>query len=61
MSQIPYAKSPEEDVTGFNISPEAERALQQLTSQLDLYQNELVNSFNISPEIEDSLQELSLL
>jgi WD40 repeat protein len=62
VSQIPYSKqSSEEDVTGFNLSPEAEQALQQLTSQLDLYQHELVNSFNISPEIEDSLQELSLL
>ncbi len=62
MSDIPYPhNSKEEDLTGFNISPEVEQALQQLTSQLDIYQNELVNSFNISPEIEDSLQELSLL
>jgi len=51
----------EEDTTAINISPEAELALQQLTSQLDIYQNELVNSFSISPEIEDALQELSLL
>lgn len=62
MSQVPYSqKSPEEDVTAFNISPEAERALQQLTSDLDIYKNELVNSFNISPQIEDALEELSLL
>ncbi len=62
MSKASYsANLPEEDITAFNISPEAELALQQLTSQLDLYQNELVNSFNISPAIEDALQELSLL
>jgi len=62
VSQIPYSQqSPEEEVTGFNISAEGELALQQLTSELDAYQHELVNSFNISPKIEDSLQELSLL
>jgi WD40 repeat protein len=62
MSQTPNSKqSPEEDVTAVNMSTEAEQALQQLTSELDLYKNELVNSFNISSKIEDSLQELSLL
>lgn len=62
MSQVPYSnQTPEEDVTAFNITPDAELALQQLTSELDLYKNELVNSFNISPKIEDALEELSLL
>ena len=62
MSQVPNSnQSPDEDITAFNLSPDAEQALQQLTSDLDLYKDELVNSFNISPEIEDALQELSLL
>ncbi|PZO41887.1 MAG: hypothetical protein DCF19_08440 [Pseudanabaena frigida] len=61
MSESYSKHSPEEEVTGFNISSEAEQALQQLTSQLDIYQDQLVNSFSISPEIEDALQELSLL
>ena len=42
MSQVPYSNpTPEEEVTAFNISPDAEQALQQLTSELDLYKNEL--------------------
>ncbi|MBD2177563.1 hypothetical protein H6F42_11625 [Pseudanabaena sp. FACHB-1998] len=61
MSEIPYPNKASEETTIFNMSPEAEQALQQLTTQLDIYQNELVNSFNISLEIEDALQELSLL
>ena len=62
MSENPRINySRDEDTTSYNISIEAEQALQQLTSQLDIYQSELVNSFNISPELEDALQELSLL
>jgi hypothetical protein len=62
MSQVPYSNQlREEDVTAVNMSLEAEQALQLLTSELDIYKNELVKSFNISPKIEDALQELSLL
>ncbi len=62
MSENPRINySRDEDTTSYNISIEVEQALQQLTSQLDIYQSELVNSFNISPELEDALQELSLL
>lgn len=62
MSDISYsANSKEVDITEFNMSTEVEVAFQQLTSDLDVYQSELVNSFSISPEIEDALQELSLL
>ena len=62
MSQVPYSNQlREEDVTADNMSLEAEQALQLLTSELDIYKNELVKSFNISPKIEDALQELSLL
>ncbi|MFZ4730350.1 MAG: hypothetical protein ACOYMQ_17030, partial [Pseudanabaena sp.] len=62
MSQVPYSNQlREEDVTAVNMSLEAEQALHLLTSELDIYKNELVKSFNISPKIEDALQELSLL
>lgn len=57
MAEIPRINhSRDDDITSYNLSSEAEQALQQLTSQ-----HNSSNSFNISPEIEDSLQELSLL
>ena len=62
MSKIPYSKDlSDEETTVFNMSTQAEQALEQLTSDLDIYQDELVNSFSISPAIEDAIQELALL
>ncbi|MDX2257065.1 MAG: hypothetical protein NW214_16250 [Pseudanabaenaceae cyanobacterium bins.39] len=62
MSEIPFhQRTEDEQLTVIHFSPQAEKALQRLTSELDEHQDELVDSFSISTEIEDALQELSLL